>query len=50
MLIPRRGTCRLKNPNKKAEAALRDPKDILDEIEQLDKESAKILKTIRELV
>jgi type I restriction enzyme M protein len=40
----------VKNPNKKAEAALREPKDILDEIKRLDDESAKLLKTIRELV
>jgi len=39
-----------KNPNKKEEAALRSPVEILDEIKALDEESAKILKTIRGLV
>ncbi len=45
-------TCDLsvKNPNKKDETVLRDPKVILDEIKNLDKESVEILKTIRELV
>jgi type I restriction enzyme M protein len=37
----------VKNPNKKDEAALRSPVDILDEMKTLDKESAEILKTIR---
>ena len=40
----------VKNPNKKKEAALRSPQEILDEIKRLDEESAKILKTIRGLV
>jgi len=39
-----------KNPNKKEEAALREPKEILDEMKMLDKESAEILNTIRRLV
>ena len=40
----------VKNPNKKEEAALRDPKVILGEIAALDKESADILKTIKGLL
>ena len=40
----------VKNPHKKDEAALRDPKEILDEMKELDKESADILKAIRALV
>lgn len=40
----------VKNPNKKEDVALRDPKMILDEIQTLDKESADILNTIRGLV
>ena len=45
-------TCDLsaKNPNKKEEAALRDPKAILDEMLELDRESAEILNSIRGLV
>ncbi|OGR66312.1 MAG: type I restriction endonuclease subunit M [Elusimicrobia bacterium GWB2_63_22] len=39
-----------KNPNKKDEAALRDPKDILAEMKELDEETAEILKTIKGLV
>ncbi|MCX6304159.1 MAG: N-6 DNA methylase [Bacteroidetes bacterium] len=39
-----------KNPNKKEEAALRDPKAILDEMLELDRESAEILNTIRGLI
>ncbi|MEI7897878.1 MAG: N-6 DNA methylase, partial [bacterium] len=39
-----------KNPNKKEEAALRDPKAILDEMLALDQESAEILNKIRGLV
>jgi len=39
-----------KNPNKKEEAALRQPKDILKEIQALDKESAAILNSILDLV
>lgn len=37
----------VKNPNKAEEAALRDPKDILDEIAALDSQSAEILESIR---
>jgi type I restriction enzyme M protein len=40
----------VKNPNKKDETVLREPKEILAEIAALDKESADILKKIRELV
>ena len=40
----------VKNPNKKEEAPLREPKIILDEIKKLDKESEGILKIIKELV
>lgn len=40
----------MKNPNKKADAALREPKDILDEIKKLNEQSEKILNSIRELV
>jgi type I restriction enzyme M protein len=45
-------TCDLsvKNPNKKDEAALREPQEILDEMQRLDEESAEILSTIRELI
>ena len=45
-------TCYLsaKNPNKKNEAALRAPRDILAEIKELDEETAEILKNIRGLV
>jgi len=45
-------TCDLsaKNPNKKEETALRQPKDILDEMSALDKESAKILSKVLELL
>ena len=39
-----------KNPNKKEEVALRDPKVIIDEMLVLDKESAEILNKIRGLV
>jgi type I restriction enzyme M protein len=39
-----------KNPNKKEEAPLRKPDEILEEISGLDKESADILKSIRELI
>ena len=39
-----------KNPNKKDEAALRAPNDILAEIKKLDDESAEILKNIRGLI
>lgn len=40
----------VKNPNKKDDTVLRQPKEILAEIAALDKESAEILKKIRELV
>ena len=40
----------VKNPNKKVDTVLREPKEILAEIAALDKESAEILKKIRELV
>lgn len=36
----------VKNPNKKEEAALRSPNEILEEIKALDKESAEILNSI----
>lgn len=39
-----------KNPNKKEEAALRQPQAILEEIKALDKESAEILNSILELI
>jgi type I restriction enzyme M protein len=40
----------VKNPNGKDEVVLRDPKEIIDEMRELDKESAEILKVIRGLV
>jgi type I restriction enzyme M protein len=40
----------VKNPNKNHVVKLRDPKEILDEMKRLDKESAEILSSIRELV
>lgn len=45
-------TCDLsvKNPNKKDEAVLREPVEILDEISELDEQSAEILKSVRELL
>ncbi|HEY3372612.1 MAG TPA: class I SAM-dependent DNA methyltransferase [Prolixibacteraceae bacterium] len=39
-----------KNPNKKAEVALRQPQEILEEIKALDEESAEILNSILELI
>jgi type I restriction enzyme M protein len=39
-----------KNPNKKEETALRSPKDILDEMKALDRESEQILNSILELI
>jgi type I restriction enzyme M protein len=39
-----------KNPNKKEEADLRDPKQILEEMKALDKESAEILTSILKLI
>lgn len=40
----------VKNPNKKEGAALRQPKEILNEIKELDEESAEILNSILELI
>jgi len=40
----------VKNPNKKEEAALREPQQILEEIKALDEESADILNSINQLV
>jgi type I restriction enzyme M protein len=40
----------VKNPNKKEEAALRQPKAILEEMKALDEESAEILNSILELI
>jgi type I restriction enzyme M protein len=40
----------VKNPHKKEEAALRTPKDILEEMHTLDKESADIMKSIEKLL
>lgn len=40
----------IKNPNKKAEAQLREPKEILAEIQELDQQSAEILKSIMALI
>lgn len=40
----------VKNPNKKDETALRQPKDILKEMKALDEESAEILNSILELI
>ncbi len=40
----------VKNPHKKDETVLRDPQEILDEIQALDEESAEILNAIRGLV
>lgn len=39
-----------KNPNKKEEAALRKPQDILEEMKKLDEESAAILNSIMKMV
>lgn len=39
-----------KNPNKKEEAALRQPQEILEEMKALDEESAEILNSIMELI
>ncbi|MEO6832553.1 MAG: class I SAM-dependent DNA methyltransferase [Chitinophagaceae bacterium] len=39
-----------KNPNKKQEAALRQPQEILEEMKALDEESADILNSILELI
>ena len=40
----------VKNPNKKDEAELREPAEIIKEIGELDKESAGILEKVRELI
>lgn len=40
----------VKNPHKKDETVLRDPQEILDEIQALDEESAEILNVIRGLI
>lgn len=40
----------VKNPNKKEEAKLREPKEIYAEIQELDKQSAEILNSIMELI
>jgi type I restriction enzyme M protein len=40
----------VKNPNKKAEASLRQPKEIVGEIKKLDKESAEILNLISKMI
>lgn len=40
----------VKNPNKKDDTVLRDPKEILYEIAQLDKESTEILKKMSGLL
>jgi len=40
----------VKNPNKKEEAPLREPKEILDEIATLDKNSTDILKSIKGII
>ncbi len=39
-----------KNPNKKEEAALREPRQILEEMKALDKESSEILNSILKLI
>ena len=39
-----------KNPNKKEEATLREPKQILEEMKALDEESAEILNSILKLI
>ena len=40
----------VKNPNKKEEASLRQPQEILEEMKALDEESAEILKSIKGLI
>jgi type I restriction enzyme M protein len=40
----------VKNPNRKEESILRDPKEILEEMRALDEESAEILNSIMELL
>jgi len=40
----------VKNPNRKDDSVLREPKEIIEEIGELDKKSSEILKKIKELV
>jgi type I restriction enzyme M protein len=40
----------VKNPNKKKEAALREPQEILEEMKALDEEASDILNSIREMI
>jgi type I restriction enzyme M protein len=40
----------VKNPNKKEESALRQPRDILEEMKSLDEETAEILNSIVEMI
>ena len=40
----------MKNPNKNDEIVLRDPKEILDEIKKLDKESKEVLSAVEKLL
>lgn len=40
----------VKNPNKVGEVAMRDSKDILEEISKLDKESEAIINSIKQLM
>ncbi len=40
----------VKNPNKKEEAALREPQEILEEIKALDEETSEILNSIMEMI
>ena len=40
----------VKNPNRDDEVVLREPEEILDEIQELDQEASEILETIRGLV
>ena len=40
----------VKNPNKKDDSIVREPKEIIEEIGELDKKSAEILKRVKELV
>jgi type I restriction enzyme M protein len=40
----------VKNPNKKGENILREPKEILDEMRILDEESGEILKGVKKIL
>jgi type I restriction enzyme M protein len=40
----------VKNPNKKEEAALREPEEILEEMKALDEETTDILNSIMEMI